>query len=132
MTFGASTVGRTLYYALTLTGPGTSTPQIQYVAVEVGGTWTWEFTFDCSSQRRLLNQGGLDIQGVTGKDLYWLLRNAYENGSPLTLYLAETVSYMAQIESVDVISQSYTDHLESPVKADQEWQVHVIFNQVAS
>lgn len=132
LTFGTATVGRTLYYSLALGGGGTSTPSIQYVAVECGGTWTWEFTFDCSERRRLLNAQGFDQQGVTGKDLYFLLRNAYENGTQLTLYLAENVSYTVQIESVDVVSPSYTDHIDpDPVNADQEWQVHVILDQVA-
>lgn len=131
LTFGSATVGKTLFYSLILNGPGSTTPQVQYVAVEVGGTWVWELTLDCTSKRRLLNGAGEDVQGVTGKDLYWLLRNAYENGTQLTLYLAENVSYTVQIETVDVFSPAYTDHIEDPVAADQEWQVHVILNQVA-
>ena len=38
--------------------------------------------------------------GTFRKDLYFLLRNSYENGNYLTLYLSESVSYTVAIESL--------------------------------
>ena len=131
LTFGADVVGRTLYDAVVLGGNGTSSPRIQRRSVEIGGTYTWEFDFDCSSKRRTLQQQMEDAQGVNGKDLYFLLRNAYENGTLLTLYLAGGVSYTVTIENLKATSPSYSDHLQSTVKADQEWFVHAILHQVA-
>jgi hypothetical protein len=126
---GVDTVGRSMYFAVSLNSDGTTTPDVVRVATEIGGSWTWAFDLDCSSKRRLLQQQGEDQQGITGKDLYYMLRNAYENGTNLTLYLAEGVSYVVVIESVDAQSIAYSDHLQSPVKADQEWLVSVVLKQ---
>lgn len=128
---GADTVGRTMYYSVTLAGPGTSTPDVIRIATEIGGTWTWEFDLDCTSRRRTLQQQLDDSQGANGKDLYYLLRNAYENGTTLTLYLASSANYAATIESLEGHSPAYSDHPNSTVRADQEWLVHVILKQVA-
>lgn len=132
LTFGVDTVGKTMFYALGMVGPGTTTPRVNYVAVEIGGTWTWEFTLDCSSKRRVLGQVQQDPQGVNGKDLYYLIRNAYENGTNLTLYLAEGVSYTCAIESIKADNVAYSTHREQGVFADQEWKVDVVLNQVAT
>jgi hypothetical protein len=126
---GSDVVGRTLYPVLKLASSGATTPSINRLSVEVGGSWVWEFFLDCTSVRRTLQQQTEDQQGVTGKDLYYLLRNAYENGTPLTLYLAEGVSYTVAIESLEATSPSYSDHLQSVVRADQEFLVHCIVKQ---
>jgi hypothetical protein len=128
--FGADTVGRTEYDAITLSGNGSSTPKVNRVAVEIGGTYTWPLDLDCTAQRRLLNQATVDPQGVTGKDLYFLLRNAYENGTLLTLFLAEAVSYTVTIESLKAHNPGYVDHQQTPVKADEEWLVSAVLKQV--
>jgi hypothetical protein len=131
LTFGADTVGRTEFDAITFGGNGSSTPKVNRVAVEVGGTWTWTFDLDCTAKRRLLNQAVDDQQGVTGKDLYFLMRNAYENGTLLTLFLAEGVSYTVTIESLKAHNPAYVDHQQTPVKADEEWLVSAVLKQVA-
>lgn len=125
-------VGRTMFYAMKLTGPNTTTPNVNYAAVEVGGTWTWELELDCTSKRRPLPQNQeQDPQGVTGKDLYFLIRNAYENGTLLTLYLAQSVSYTVTIESIEARSIPYAEHPDPPaVKPDEEWWVKTILRQV--
>lgn len=146
LTFGADTVGRTLFYAVQLNAGSSNltTPRLTYVAIEVGGTWTWEFHFDCSSIRRLLNQGGPDQQGVDGKDLYYLFRNAYENGLLLTLYLVDSVdakgatsvvSYSVAVEKIEGDNIAYSNHPgttgQQAVRADQEWLTTVVLRQVA-
>lgn len=132
LTMGADTVGRTLYYAIQLTAGtgGATSPRVIWVAVEVGGSWTWTLDLDCTSKRRTLAQSE-DGQGVTGKDLYFLLRNSYENGNYLTLYLSESVSYTVAIESLQAQSLPYADHPDLGVRADQEWQVQATLRQVA-
>lgn len=133
LTFGVDTVGKTLYYSLNLGGGGTTTPRLNYVAVEIGGTWVWNFTLDCSSKRRTLSQPpGTDPQGVNGKDLYYLIRNAYENGTNLILYLAQGVSYTAAIQTVKAKNIAYSVHKQEAVQPDEEWSVEVTLNQVAS
>lgn len=129
VTAGADIVGRTLYPVIKLIGNGANTPSVNRLSVEVGGSWVWEFYLDCTSRRRLLQQQTEDMQGVTGKDLYYLLRNAYENGINLTLYLAEGISYPVAIETVEATTPAYSDHLQSSIRADEEWLVHVILKQ---
>jgi len=126
---GSDVVGRTLYPVIKLAGSGSSTPSANRLSVEVGGSWVWEFFLDCTARRRLLQQQTEDMQGVTGKDLYYMLRNAYENGTHLTLYLAEGISYNVVIESLEATTPSYSDHLQSVVRADEEWMVHAILKQ---
>lgn len=130
--FGSS-IGRSLHYAVKLTA-GTSqatTPVVVYVAIEVGGTWIWDLDLDCTSLRRLLNGSNDDPQGVTGKDLYYLLRNAYENGAPLTLTLVDN-TYTVNIESLKAQAPGYVAHRGTTVRADEEWLVHVTLRQEAS
>lgn len=131
VTAGADTVGRTLYPVIILSGSGNSSPSVNRLVVEVGGSWSWELYLDCTSRRRLLQQQTEDMQGVTGKDLYYLLRNAYENGINLTLYLAEGVSYLVAIETLEATTPAYSDHLQSAVRADEEWLVHIVLKQTA-
>lgn len=132
LTMGSNTVGHTLYYAIQVVGPGTTSPLIYYTAIEVGGTWVWTFEFDCTFKRRTLQQLGLDQQGVSGKDLYFLLRNAYENGTLLTLYLSESVSYTVTVESLEGDSIAYSDKNTDSgrVLADQEWMVKCVLREV--
>ena len=138
-------VGRSLVPAAKLTA-GTNqatTPKIIYWAVEVGGTWIWDLDFDCSNIRRLINGAMDDSQGVTGKDLYFMLRNAYENGTPLTLSLASAAppggggapaatTYTVNIESMKAQAFGYVQKQGTPVKADEEWLVHATLRQEAS
>ena len=131
LTMGADTVGRQMYYTAKLAGNGSTTPDVNRIAVEIGGTYTWPLELDCTNQRRLLNQATVDPQGITGKDLYYLLRNSYENGNLLTLFLAENVSYTVTIESLKAHNPAYVDHQGSPVKADEEWLVSAVLKQVA-
>lgn len=131
LTMGVDTVGKTIYYALNLQGNGSSSPKIRQVAVEIGGTWTWNVDLNCTSIRRRLDGSSDDAQGVTGKDLYFLLRNAYENGSTLTILLANGLSYTVAIESLQANSPGYVDHSDLPVRADEEWLVNAVLRQAA-
>lgn len=134
LTVGSNNVGRSLVPALQLTA-GTNqqtTPKVFWVAVEVGGTWIWDFDLNCTSTRRLLNGAAEDPQGVTGKDLYYLLRNAYENGTPLTLSLSGPTSYTVNVESMKAQAYGYVRHDGQPVNADEEWLVHVTLRQEAT
>lgn len=138
LTFGADTVGKTLYLAVQLNA-GTSnltTPKLRYYSAEVGGVWVWNFSFDNTSQRRCLD-GSIDAQAVTGKDLDYLYRNAYENGTTLTLYLvndasAAVVSYSVNLEKRQSRSPSYLNHQveQSTVRADEEWITQVVLRQI--
>jgi hypothetical protein len=132
LTFGGDTVGKTLYYAVQLTA-GTSqatTPKIFYTAIEAGGSWNWDFQFDCSSKRRTLQQGQLDGQGISGKDLYFLLRNSYENGNFLTLTLFGGLTYTVVVQSLEARNIAYAVHGLPAVKPDEEWSVHAVLTQV--
>lgn len=130
MTFGADTIGRSLYYSVTLQGQGgITTPRMIYTAVEVGGTWVWDFVFDCSSRRRTL-AGSIDGQGVTGKDLYFMFRNSYENGNFLTLYLFGGLTYTVAVQSLETKNLAYLVHSQQAVRPDEEWSVHAVLTQV--
>lgn len=139
LTFGQDTVGKTLYYAFQLNA-GTNqqtTPKMTYTAVEVGGTWTWTFMLDNTAIRRCLD-GNVDNQGVTGKDLDYLFRNSYENGTTLTLYFVNdasgnTVSYSVAVESRKARTPSYVNHQteQASVRADEEWITEVVLRQIA-
>jgi len=131
LTMGVDTVGKTIYYALNLQGNGSSSPKVRQVAVEIGGTWTWNLDVDCTSIRRRIDGSSDDAQGVTGKDLYFLVRNAYENGSTLTLYLANGLQYTVAIESIQANAPGYLNHDGTSVKADEEWLVNVVLRQAA-
>jgi hypothetical protein len=131
LTFGVDTIGKTLYYALNLMGNGTSTPKVRQVSIEIGGSWNWNFDFDCTNLRRRLDDASEDAQGVSGKDLYFLLRNAYENGTTVTLTLFGGLSYSAAIETLQADSVGYLNHQGTPVKADEEWLVNVVLRQIA-
>ena len=67
---------------------------------------------------RMLTQDQNDAQGATGKDLYY--------------NLAETLSYVVTIESLEADNISYFDKMtdRGPVKADQEWLVKATLRQV--
>jgi hypothetical protein len=140
-----SNVGRSLIYAIQLAasngaGGGSTTPKVIYTAIEIGGTWIWDLDLDCTSVRRLLNGSNEDPQGVTGKDLYYILRNAYENGTPLTLTLAPNIiggvvtptSYTVNIEDMKARAFGYVQHQGTPIRADEEWLVHLTLKQEAS
>lgn len=131
----AGNVGRSVVPAVKLTA-GTNqqtTPKVIYIAIEVGGTWIWDFDLNCTNVRRLLDPGSTeDPQGVTGKDLYYMLRNAYENGTPLTLSLAGGASYTVNIESLKTQAFGYNLKAGTPVRADEEWLVHATLRQEAS
>lgn len=137
LTFGVDTIGFTLYYAIQINAgaTNTTTPTIWYTAVEVGGSWVWTLNLDCSKTRRMLSGATTDPQGINGKDLYYLIRNAYENGTNLTLYLAENVSYTVSIEGVQGNAVAYRDKgagtPNGAVKADEEWLAQVVLRQVS-
>jgi hypothetical protein len=130
LTFGQEAIGNELYFALNLqTSDQQNTPLIRSVAVSIGGTWNWDLDLDCTSTRRLLNQASIDTQGANGKDLYFLIRNAYENGTGLTIFLAGGLSYFTAVESIKANSPAYVTHTQTPVNADEEWFVTVVLRQ---
>jgi hypothetical protein len=136
LSFGANVgVGHMMYFALQLTAGsgGATSPKVHYATAEVGGTWVWDLDLDGSFHRRTLDQSMEDPQGVTGKDLYYLFRNAYENGLLLTLYLAGSVTYTVCIETIDGNNVAYMDKAGDGtlIPADGEWLIHVVLRQVA-
>jgi hypothetical protein len=132
LTFGADTIGKTLYFALKVTyGANNKSPRISYVSIEVGGTWTWEITLTCTSKTALLDGQNEDQQGVTGKDLAYLLLLAYENGSNLTLYHRNGQQYIVAIESLDAWNPSPILAHAPQEARDEEWMVHCILRQIA-
>jgi hypothetical protein len=133
MTLGVDTVGRTMTLAMKLTAGNSqlTTPRINWLSIEVGGTWVFEVTVDCTAKRRLLNQEGTDEQGLMGKDLSYLLLLAYENGNTLTLYHRNGTKYVCAIESVDFWNPSPQVSQDNQRPQDEEWVVHAVLRQVA-
>jgi hypothetical protein len=133
MTFGQDTIGKTLYFALKLTsGTGQlTTPRVSYVSIEIGGTWTWPMRLTCTSKRGLLDGQNDDQQGVTGKDLAYLLILAYENGQNMTLYHRNGQSYTVAIETLDAWNPSPLQPAQPQLMRDEEYIVDVTFRQVA-
>lgn len=133
LTFGADTIGKTLFYGLKLAA-GTSnltTPRVSYVSIEIGGTWTWLFTLACTSKRQLLDGTNEDTQGVTGKDLAYLLLLAYENGQNLTLFHRNGTSYTVTIESLDLWNPSPQSSFRPQDAKDEEYEVSIVLRQIA-
>jgi hypothetical protein len=131
LTFGADTLGKTLYFALKLTA-GTSnltTPRVSYVSIEVGGTWAFEVWLACQATRTLLS-GEIDAQGITAKDLAYLPMLAYEEGLLITLYHRNGTSYTCALESVEAWNSSPHVAQDQQVR-DEEWIVHAVLRQVA-
>jgi hypothetical protein len=107
LTMPSRSIAPDLNFALQLTA-GTSqltSPIVYYVNIELSVSWTWRFTVDCSSRIRMLN-GEEDQQGLRGKDLYFLVRNAWEAGQPLTFHHPNGQSYNALIEEAHFESLS--------------------------
>lgn len=138
LTFGTDTIGKTVAFQLIMTSsfqaPGTgglTTPTVFYVSIEVGGTWAWEVTLACTSKRQLLDGENYDQQGVTGKDLAYLLLLAYENGYTMTLYHRNGQSYQVAIESLELWNPSPLQPSQSQLVRDEEYLAHVILRQVS-
>lgn len=133
LTFGIDTIGKTMFYGLQLTaGTGqATTPRVNNVTTEIGGTWTWLFTLACTSKRQLLDGTNEDSQGVTGKDLAYMLLLAYENGQTLTLYHRNGGSYTVAIESMDLWNPSPLSSSRAQDAKDEEYEVTCVLRQVA-
>ncbi len=133
MTFGADTIGKTLYYAVSLTAGtgGLTSPRVSYISVEVGGTWSWVLNLACMSIRRLLDGGNEDTQGVKGKDLAYLLLLAYENGQNVVLYHRNGQSYQCAIDSFKMWNPSPILASAPQEVRDEEYIVNLTLRQVA-
>ena len=108
-----ATLGHSMYRVLRLNGPGTSTPTVFDETVEITTGWTWEMTLDCTSWRQNLDTAGGSVggndtqeQGLRGKDLYFLLNNAYENAQTVTFYHPNGQSFTAQIDDFEADSET--------------------------
>jgi hypothetical protein len=122
-------IGHTVYFVITLTSTdGTATPTLYYYFVESTTPWSWEMLLNCTSKIQTLT-GGEDQQGVTGKDLYYLFRNAWENPSKLTMYHRNGNSYTVAIESLDAWSPSPKVQTEAQAVRDEENVVRVVLRQ---
>jgi hypothetical protein len=134
LTFGADTVGKTLYFALKITAGGagapTTTPRVAYVSIEVGGTWVADINLACTSRRQNLGQE-FDTQGATAADLAYLLYLAQENGNLLTFYHPNGQTYTMAIESLDGWNPSPLLSQENRPQ-DEEYVVHAILRQLAT
>ena len=133
MTFGADTIGKTLYYALKLTaGTGAlTTPRVSYVSVEVGGTWSWVLNLACTSKQMLLDGQNEDTQGTKGKDLAYLLLLAYENGQNVVLYHRNGQQYQCAIDSFKMWNPSPILASAPQERRDEEYTVALTLRQVA-
>lgn len=132
LTFGTDTIGKTMFFGLKLTA-GTdqaTTPRVNYVSVEIGGTWVWDLTLACSSKRVLLD-GATEETQPAGKDLAYLLSLAYENGSNLTLFHRNGQSYTVTIESCELRAPSPKMQVRPQNIDDEEYDVKVVLRQVA-
>jgi hypothetical protein len=132
MTFGGDTIGKTLYFALKLTA-GTSqltTPRVSYVSIELGGTWVAELNLACTARRQMLT-GEADDQGASGADLAYLLMQAQESGSNLTLYHPNGQTYTMAIESLSAWNPSPHKPQDNQRPLDEEYIVHAILRQAA-
>lgn len=122
-------IGHTVYFVVTLaTSDGLSTPTLNYYFVEATTPWSWDLMLDCTSRRNMLNQN-LDEQGVQGKDLAYLFRNAWENPSKLTMYHRNGNTYTVAIESLDLWNPSPKVQTDSQAVRDEEYVVKVTLRQ---
>lgn len=133
LTFGADTIGKTLYFALKISEtetPPNTTPRVAYISIEVGGTWVADINLACTSRRQNLGQE-FDTQGATAADLAYLLYLAQENGSLLTFYHPNGQTYTMAIESLDGWNPSpLQTQVDRP--QDEEYVVHAILRQLAT
>lgn len=101
------TLGRSMYRVVRPAGPGTSTPTIFDESVEITTGWTWEMTLECTAGRKNLDQeDDTPEQGLRGKDLYFLLNNAQENGQKVTFFHPNGQSYTATIDDFEADFES--------------------------
>jgi|GEM_PF-3345770 len=121
-------IGHTVYFVVTLaSSDGLNTPTLNYYFVESTTPWSWEMLLDCMETRTLLT-GGLDSQGVMGKDLAYFFRNAWESPAKLTMYHRNGNSYTVAIESLDLWNPSPHVAQGQQVR-DEGYQVKVILRQ---
>lgn len=135
LTLPQGTIGRSMYLAIELTH-GTKTnrvgnppwptqdgsPGIQSVSIEVSTPWAWKMTLDCTSQRKnLTQQDDTTEQGLRGRDLYWLLKTAWENALTVTFYHPNGTSYTAAIEDLSFDMTSPMLGRPDPNRDDQDF-----------
>lgn len=126
-------VGQSAYIVLTLT-PNVNSAQggvyVYWYSLEITTPFSWTMTLDCTAKRRMLT-GDADDQGLLGKDLAYFWRNAWENGSQLTLYHRNGTSYTVELESVELYNPSpQVTSMQQP-QSDEEYFVTVKVRQVA-
>jgi hypothetical protein len=119
-----------MFFVVTLaTTDNLNTPVVYYVTTEISVPWAWEFTVACTSNRRCIN-GENDQQGVTPKDLYYLLRNAWENGTEVSYTHPNGTVYTCAIESLEAMNPSPAVGLrEAQVVPYEEYFVRVLLRQ---
>jgi hypothetical protein len=123
-------IGHTIYFVVTLaSSDGLNTPTLNYYFVEATTPWSWEMLLDCTAKRRLLNDSTDDQQGVTGKDLAYFFRNAWEGPSKLTMYHRNGNTYTVAVESLDFWNPSPMKQSQPQAIQDEEYQLKVILRQ---
>lgn len=123
-------IGHTVYFVVTLaSSDGLNTPTLNYYFVESTTPWSWELMLDCTAKRGTLTGANDDQQGVTGKDLAYFFRNAWENPSKLTMYHRNGNTYTVAVESLDFWNPSPKVQTEAQVVRDEEYVLKVVLRQ---
>ncbi len=122
-------IGHSIYFVFQLaTSDGLNTPVINWYSVEITTPFSWPMRLTCTEDRRLLN-GAQDSQGVMGKDLYYLFRNAWETPAKLTMFHRNGNSYTVAIESSDAWNPSPHVNQEGQTVSDEEYVVDLVLRQ---
>ena len=128
--FLGNLIGHTVYFVITLaSADGTATPTLYYYFVESTTPWSWELMLDCTSKRGTLTGTNDDQQGITGKDLAYLFRNAWETPTKLTMYHRNGNTYTVAIESLDFWNPSPKVQTEAQAVRDEEYVLKVTLRQ---
>ena len=128
--FLGNLIGHTVYFVITLlSADGGNTPTLYYYFVESTTPWSWELMLDCTAKRGTLTGTNDDQQGVTGKDLAYLFRNAWETPSKLTMYHRNGNSYTVAIESLDFWNPSPKVQTDAQAVRDEEYVLKVVLRQ---
>lgn len=123
LVFPKHTTGFSMYFSLIVTATATTTPCVFYVATEVTVPWTFEMTLDCSTKRRTL-EGQEDPQGLLGQDLFYFLKDAWEEAYPITYWDADGSAYIVEMQEMTTDSQSPMAGKSNPTRA-QDYESYV-------
>lgn len=107
-----------------------TSPLVFWLSVEVVPPYTYQMELDCTRDGRTLD-GRDDPLGLEAKDRVGMIRNAYENGQPLTLWTDFGESKLVNVADYEWRRTSPMNQGTSQQRADYEGFVKVTLTEVA-